>query len=105
MYSGKIAIQNSAPGGNVTINGGNFTGTEYVIKNEFSPQNYIGGENYESVVTINDGTFNGNTKIFADTVLIINGGTFTINPDSITTCQVRINGTVVDNENGTWTVK
>ena len=31
-------------------------------------------------------------------------GTFTINPDSITTGQVRINGTVVDNGNGTWTV-
>ena len=37
--------------------------------------------------------------------LIVNSGTFTINPDSITTGQVRINGTVVDNGNGTWTVK
>ena len=53
MYSGKRAIQISAPGGNVTIN----------------------------------------------------GGTFTINTDSITTGQVRINGTVVDNGNGNWTVK
>ena len=78
MYSGKIAIQISAPGGNVTINGGNFIGTEYVINSYFNPQSYIDRINYESVITIN--------------------------PDSITTGQVRINGTVINNGNGTWTV-
>ena len=105
MYSGKRAIQISAPGGNVTINGGNFIGAEYVINGDFNPQSYIDGINYESVIIINDGTFDRKIKIFAATVLIINGGTFTINQDSITTGQVRINGTVIDNGNGTWTVK
>ena len=75
MYSGKRAIQISAPGCNVTINGGNFIGTEYVINGDFNPQSYVDGINYESVITINDGTFDGKLKISATTVLIINGGT------------------------------
>ena len=103
MYSGKKAIQISAPGGNVTINSGNFIGTEQVINADFAPQNYRNSEGYESVITINGGTFNGNIKISAATVLIINGGTFTINPSTIQ--NVTINGTVVDNGNGTWTVR
>ena len=84
MYSGKKAIQISVSGGNVTINSGNFTGTDYVIKADFAPQNYQNSERYESVITIN-------------------GGTFTINPSTIQ--NVTINGTVVDNGNGTWTVR
>ena len=102
MYSGKKAIQISAPGGNVTINGGNFVGTEYVINADFAPQYYDNSDTYESVITINGGNFDGQIKISAATTLIINGGTFTINPSTLT---ATINGTVVDNGNGTWTVK
>ena len=79
MYSGDKAIQISAPGGNVTINGGTFTGTTYVIQDDFAPQYYTDGANYESKIVINDGNFNGNIKITAATVLEINGGTFVCN--------------------------
>ena len=103
MYSGKRAIQISAPGGNVTINSGNFIGTEYVINGDFAPNNYTHteGKTYESVITINGGTFNGAIKVSAATVLVINGGTFTVDP----TTWVADGHTVVDNGNGTWTVK
>ena len=104
-YTGDKAIQISAPGGNVTINDGKFTGATYALQNDFAPQNYIDGDKYESIITINGGTFDGDIKISAATVLIINGGTFTINPSTIQTGNVTINGTVVDNGNGTWTVK
>ena len=100
-YSGKIAVQISAPGGNVTINGGNFTGTQYVIQGDFAPGNYNDGANYESVITINDGNFTGAIKISAATKLVINGGTFTVDP----TAWVSTGKTVVNNGNGTWTVK
>ncbi len=105
MYSGKKTIQISAPGGNVTINSGNFIGTEYVIQDDFAPQNYGNSADYESIITINGGNFEGAIKISAATKLIINGGTFTINPSTITNGEVTINGTVVDNGNGTWTIK
>ena len=105
MYSGKKAIQISAPGGNVTINGGNFVGSEQVINADFAPNNYGNSSTYESVITINGGNFEGLIKISAATKLVINGGTFTINPSEITKGLVTINGNVVDNGNGTWTVK
>ena len=79
MYSGDKAIQISAPGGNVTINGGTFTGTTYVIQDDFAPQYYTDGANYESKIVINGGNFNGNIKITDATVLEINGGTFVCN--------------------------
>ena len=107
MYTGDKAIQISAPGGNVTINNGTFIGITNVIQGDFAPQTYTHteGKTYESVITINGGSFTGNIKISAATVLVINGGTFSINPETITTGNVTINGTVVDNGNGTWTVK
>ncbi len=80
MYTGDKAIQISAPGGNVTVNGGTLTGTSYVIQGDFTPQNYAVEDptkTYESVITINGGNLNGNIKISAATELVINGGTFT----------------------------
>ncbi len=80
MYTGDKAIQISAPGGNVTINGGTLTGTSFVINADFAPQNYPvedATKTYESVITINGGNLNGNIKISAATELVINGGTFT----------------------------
>ena len=81
MYTGDKAIQISAPGGNVTINAGTFTGTTYVIQDDFAPQNYPvedSTKTYESVITINGGSFTGNIKVSAATELVINGGAFTI---------------------------
>ena len=80
MYTGDKAIQISAPGGNVTINGGTLTGTSFVINADFAPNNYPVEDptkTYESVITINGGNLNGNIKISAATELVINGGTFT----------------------------
>lgn len=101
MYSGKKAIQIDAPGGNVTINGGTFKGSTHVIQADFAPTNYNDNENYKSVITINGGTFEGKIKITAATILVINGGTFTVNP----TDWVGAGKTAVANADGTWTVK
>ena len=81
VYTGDKAIQISAPGGNVTIKAGTLTGTDYVINADFAPGNYIDGANFESVITIDGGTLNGNIKISAATELVINGGSF--NGDTI----------------------
>ncbi len=81
-YVGKKAIMISAPGGNVTINGGDFEGSEFVIQDDFAPQNYLNGNNYESVITINGGTFKGKIKVSAATKLVINGGTFDQDPSA-----------------------
>ena len=102
-YTGDKAIQISAPGGNVTINGGTFTTTgTYVIQDDFAPQNYIDGSNYESVITINGGTFDGQFKVSSATVVVLNGGTFTFEPNA---SWIGEGHTVVNNGNGTWTVK
>lgn len=100
-YVGKKAIMISAPGGNVTINGGDFEGSEFVIQDDFAPQNYLNGNNYESVITINGGTFNGKIKVSAATELVINGGTFT---DSSVENYVADGFVVVDNGDGTYSV-
>ena len=107
MYSGKKAVQISAPGGNVTINNGNFAGTEYAINADFKPGNYGNSDTYESVITINGGNFDGKIKVSAATVLIINGGTFTNTGMSFDTFKTYVasNKTLIDNGNGTWTVK
>lgn len=101
MYSGDKAIQISAPGGNVTINGGTFVGTTYVINADFAPQHYGNSKGYESVITINGGNFTGAIKVSTATELVINGGTFTVDP----TQWAATGKTVVNNGNGTWTVK
>ena len=80
VYTGKKALMISAPGGNVTINGGEFIGTEYVIQDDFAPQNYTYGSEYQSIISINDGNFVGNVKLSAATQLVIRGGTFTFDP-------------------------
>ena len=100
-FSGKIAVQISAPGGNVTINGGTFIGSQYVLQDDFAPQNYIDGNKFTSKITINGGNFTGAIKVSAATELVINGGTFSINPSQ----WVAAGKTVVTNSNGTWTVK
>ncbi len=79
-YTGKKAVMISAPGGNVTITGGTFIGSEYVIQADFAPQNYTYGGNYESVITITGGDFTGAIKKSAAAKIIISGGTFSVDP-------------------------
>ena len=98
-YTGKKAIQISAPGGNVTINGGTFVGSDYVLQGDFAPQNYMDGNNFESVVTINGGDFTGAIKVSAATQLVIKGGTFSVDPSAY-----LADGYVATESNGVWTV-
>ena len=81
-YTGKKAIMISAPGGNVTINGGTFVGTEYAIQADFAPNNYTYGSDYTSVITINGGTFKGGFKMSKNAQLIIKGGLFDTDPSA-----------------------
>ena len=81
-YAGKAALFVSAPGGNVTINGGTFVGSEYAINAQFSPQNYTYGADYESVITITGGDFTGALKFFPATEVVITGGTFSVDPSA-----------------------
>ena len=95
MYTGDKAVQISAPGANVTINGGTLVGTRYVIQGDFAPQNYAVEDptkTYESVITINGGSLNGNIKISKATELVINGGTFS--GDTITYFDTATNKNV-----------
>ena len=81
-FTGKKALMISAPGGNVTINGGTFIGSEHAICAQFSPQNYLNGSNYKSVVTINGGDFTGAIQAFPAVELVITGGTFSVDPSA-----------------------
>ena len=106
-YTGKRAIQVNAPGGNVTVNDGVFTGSEYALKAEFAPNNYLDGANFESVIIINGGTFDGAIKVSDATELVINGGTF-IN-SGLTETQIGVyvadGCTVTVNADGSYTVQ
>ena len=103
MYSGKIAIQVSLPGGTIIINNGIFTGDEAIHMD--SNTNSYPGRSHS--ITINGGTFLGDIYAAVYSEIIINGGTFNINPltDITGGGNVIINGEVVDNGNGTWSVK
>ena len=81
-YIGKKALMISAPGGNMTINGGTFEGSEYAIQDDFAPQNYTYGSDYESVITINGGTFVGAIKVSKATKVVVTGGTFSVDPSA-----------------------
>lgn len=78
-------------GAKVVIESGTYTGKNAVYV-------YSSGAD----VTINGGIFNGAITADAGTITI-NGGTFSVNPQGI--ANVTVNGTVVDNGNGTWTVQ
>ena len=98
-YVGKKAIMISAPGGNVTINGGSFVGSEYAIQADFSPNNYTYGSDYTSIITINGGTFEGGFKISKSAQLIINGGEFDTDPSAYVA-----DGSYVVKTNAAWLV-
>ena len=101
VYTAKRAIQMSAPGGTIVINDGTFTGTEAVINADYNQTYASQGATYS--IVINGGTFNGAVKINnANISCVINGGTFTVNPETI--ANVTVTGAIRDNGNGTWTV-
>ena len=115
MYSGKKAIQMSSPGGTLIINSGTFIGEEAIHADYHKPYAEQGATHS---ITINGGNFDGVIFIAEGVECIINGGTFSFDPatgiiakvDSKgkitynTYANITINGTVVDNGNGTWTV-
>ena len=116
VYSGKKAIQLSSPGYTVVINSGIFSGSEYAINMDGNG----GYANIEHNVTINGGTFNGDIRVSHGTVDRDNGGTFdlVINGGTFNGNIVDTNGnildannflgegkTIINNADGTWTVK
>ena len=103
MYSGKIALQLSLPGGTVIINDGIFNGVEAIHMDS----NYNSYPGRDHSITINGGNFTGSIYAAVNSEIIINGGTFSINPETDITGggTITITGEVIDNGNGTWTVK
>ena len=104
MYSGDKAIQMSAPGGTVVINGGTFIGTTAVINADYNATYASQGALYS--IEINGGTFTGAVKINnANIKCVVNGGTFSVNIGEVANVVIGDGKTVVDNGNGTWSVK
>ena len=103
VYTGNKALQMSLPGGTVIINGGVFAGNEAIHMDS----NGVSYPDHAHSITINGGNFTGAIYGGVGSEIIINGGTFSINPETDITggATVTINGSVVDNGNGTWTVK
>ena len=91
-YIGDKAIQISAPGGNVTITDGTFTGSTWVIQDDFAPNYYRDGANFESVITISGGTYKGAMKTSKATVLVITGGSFDGSLVKVESTNVSITG-------------
>ena len=104
VYSGDKAIQMSAPGGTVVINGGTFIGTTAAINADYNATYASKGAIYS--ITINDGNFTGAIKINnANINCVVNGGTFSVNIGEVANVTIGTGHEVVDNGNGTWTVK
>ena len=104
MFSGDKAIQMSAPGGTVVINDGTFIGTTAAINADYNPTYAGQGAIYS--IEINGGNFTGAIKINnANIKCVVNGGTFSVNIEEVANVTIGTGHTVVDNGNGTWTVK
>ncbi len=87
----------AARGSSIVINDGTYESSKYAV--------YCFGSQYEgknSVVTINGGTFKGELRVDGNDKIVINAGTFTVDPSAVN--GVDINGKVTDNGDGTWTV-
>lgn len=103
MYSAKRAIQMSSPGGTVVINGGTFIGTEYALNADYHAPYAEQGATHS--ITINGGSFTGNIKVAKGVDCVVNGGTFSVDIGAVANVTISEGKTVVDNGNGTWTVK
>ena len=77
--------------GTIIVNGGN-------IANNATDQNATGGSVINGHVIVNGGTFSGRIENYYG-IPVIKGGTFSADPTAYA------KGQVVDNGNGTWTVK
>ena len=80
---------------NLTINSGYYKSSKYALY-------ALDNASQHTVVTINGGTFVGEIVCGIGNEIIINGGTFSENPALVN--GVKINGAVVANEDGTYTV-
>ena len=80
---------------NLTINSGYYKSSKYALY-------ALDNASQHTVVTINGGTFVGEIVCGIGNEIIINGGTFSVNPALVN--GVKINGAVVANEDGTYTV-
>ena len=104
IYSGDKAIQMSAPGGVLVINDGVFVGATAVINADYAKVYADQGAKYE--ITINGGTFTGAVKINnANINCVVNGGTFSVDIGKVANVKIGGGKTVVDNGDGTWTVR
>ena len=105
------AVKNT--GGNLIINGGDFTATRGVIAADNGTTTINGGTfatvegadahvlyAYDGTIEVNGGTFTGTISGSAESI-VINGGTFSVDP----TTWVAAGKTVTNNNDGTWTVQ
>ena len=113
INAGRYAIFTSQDG-LITVNGGSYTSTGQAV---------LYAQDAGSVIVVNDGDFKGiisavggaqitinggtfdSTFSASSSVILINGGTFTVNPQGLANVQIGAGKTVVDNGNGTWTVR
>ncbi len=106
VYNGKYALQMSAPGGTVEINGGTFYGASAALNLEYNKNAYPTDADHTPSVTINGGNFTGAINVYDGVELVINGGTFS--NTGLTFEQfneyVSADSEAVDNGNGTYTV-
>ncbi len=104
-YTGEYGIYMQSTGGTVVINDGTFIGTTNALRADCG-QNYA-SDGAKHSVTINGGYFNGAITIAEGVTCIINGGTFSNTSLALDAFQayVAADKTVVENADGTWTVK
>ncbi|MBE5733052.1 MAG: hypothetical protein E7353_08515 [Clostridiales bacterium] len=93
-FEAALAVAN---GSQVVVNSGYYESSLNAISTFGS--NYQG---QDSVVTINGGTFIGNINVGGNDSVIVNGGTFSVNPSTV--AGVEVNGVIVANEDGTFSV-
>ena len=114
INAGRFAIFTSQDG-LITVNGGSYTSTGEAVLCAQDEDSVIvvNDGNFKGIIsavggaqiTINGGTFDSTFSATGSSVILINGGTFTVNPQGLANVQIGAGKTVVDNGNGTWTVR
>ncbi|MBO5223243.1 MAG: hypothetical protein J6C23_01860 [Clostridia bacterium] len=83
---------------NLTINSGYYESSKYALY-------ALDSTSQTTIVTINGGTFKGEIVSGLGNEIIINGGTFSVNPSTLDRVTIPETSSVYDNGDGTWTVK